>query len=1072
MTFWMYRDNGFNTNTDRIDVLVNTSSSITGALNLGTINRSRQLSPAVATVGWYQYSFVIPNSFSGASNFIFFRASGNYGNDIYLDDVQITSVAAPPTPTQDPTPPTCSAGTTIDIAGTPEAGSVWYWQTSSTGTSTASPYTGAMTVTSNGTYFVRSFNSTLNVWSPASSITISNFPLATPPPAPVALQNPACAPGTTISVAPAPAGMEYYWQGTNSAGVDNSNNASTPYTVTTSGTYYVAAYDPSTQCWSNTTGITVVVDSYVPPAPIVAQDIFNICSGTPSLEISAVEAPLSQVYTYSFGTNIISSGDGILSLPINIPAFGYGAVINSATLNLTNVNAINGSWRSEIRVGLSGIHTLAPTAISAAGSGGLVSPDPVLNLTGFTTSGGVLNLNLSESYNDFGVDDATFGSATLVLNVTYPSMSINWYDMATGGAVVGSGTPFETIGTTVMPTATLGSHEFYAGFVAGGCTSTSRTLVTVNVVDVNAELDSIDVTCNGGNNGSFTLGSVECGMQPFTYSVNGGAFGGIPTDLTAGVYSVVIMDDNGLVSAPIMVVVNEPLAPQNLNAINTNYFSTDLSWTPQGNETQWIVEYGPAGFTPGTGIIQTVSTSTITITGLTEATDYEFYVVAVCGAGSDVAGPSAFSTNQGYFTSDNECGPGFTDISTSGTPQLVADESGFGVTLPFTFNYQGISTSQLTIYDNGALLVGTLTGTADFTNGTMAAAANGLYPFWDDLDAGTIYTQTIGVAPNRQFIAQWHERPHFVAVGGQNVTFQVIIQEADGEIYFLYEDVVFGGSQSINDFGGSATVGVAGPTTDIQLSYNNSSYLQDNSCVHFYYALCPKPTNLAFVAGADEASIDWNAGLYGETDWTIIYGPTGFDPLTSGTTITTGSSDALIIGLDQMTTYDVYIYSECTADNLTSEGLFGTFTTLPFCADPISIGGTSAVDSIFANWNWTESSPTYPIQGFNIQYGMNGFDLYSEGTIVAANGVNFTDTVADAALLSGGVYQIYVQAVCTTGDTSNFAGPITITMPLTNDGTCSPENLPVDGTVNYFNNAGATVQTGESTIAPPNTGAQ
>jgi hypothetical protein len=46
----------------------------------------------------------------------------------------------------------------------------------------------------------------------------------------------------------------------------------------------------------------------------------------------------------------------------------------------------------------------------------------------------------------------------------------------------------------------------------------------------------------------------------------------------------------------------------------------------------------------------------------------------------------------------------------------------------------------------------------------------------------------------------------------------------------------------------------------------------------------------------------------------------------------------------------------------------------------------------------------------------------------------------------------------------------TFIMPLTNDTTCLAEMLPVDGSVMILNNAGATIDPGETAIAPPATG--
>jgi hypothetical protein len=219
----------------------------------------------------------------------------------------------------------------------------------------------------------------------------------------------------------------------------------------------------------------------------------------------------------------------------------------------------------------------------------------------------------------------------------------------------------------------------------------------------------------------------------------------------------------------------------------------------------------------------------------------------------------------------------------------------------------------------------------------------------------------------------------------------------------------------------------------------------------------------------DEAAFTWSAGLSNETNWTVIYGPDGFDPTTSGTTINTTVGSAVLPNLIQNTQYDVYIYADCSPI-LQSSGLVGTFLTPPFCANPTNMINTVAVDSIFSSWNWTAYSPTYQVTSFNIVYGQPGYDPYIGGTEITVDN-NLNDTIADATLLASGVYQLYVQAVCGQ-DTSTYVGPFTITMPLSNDTVCGAQMLPVDGVSYVFNNTGATVTAGENTIAPPTTGAQ
>jgi hypothetical protein len=535
----------------------------------------------------------------------------------------------------------------------------------------------------------------------------------------------------------------------------------------------------------------------------------------------------------------------------------------------------------------------------------------------------------------------------------------------------------------------------------------------------------------------------------------------------------ICLDDIGVVEAPTCPT------PSGLTLNGSDLTSATFTWIPGFSETDWQMEYGTPGFTPGTGAgTASLTTNNVneTVSGLASNQFYEMYVRAVCSVGdtSGFVGPISFNTfNQGlYMDADNACGPGFIDISATGALNSLGDDGEVSATMPFTLLYQGAPYSDMTIGSNGALVLGTTTAQVGFSNQGMASSADGLYPFWDDLGPESnpsdgVYFEATGTAPNQQFIVQWN-KPH-LGGNGQSYIFQAIIDEATNEIYYVYNVISVG--DGFNDYGGSATIGVAGPNQDIELSFNNQQYLTDNTCAHFYYTDCPNPTGFtATYINSTDAGITWNAGLASEANWTIIYGPSGFDPTLTGTTINSGSNVAVLTGLIDITDYDVYIFADCDPGVLQSTGgLFGTFTTPPNCSDIAALNTATAEDSLFTDWLWTESSGvgTYPSTSFNVQYGPLGFNLYSGTTVAADN--NYTDTTFDAAFLAGGVYEVYVQAVCGT-DTSNFVGPISFTMPLTNDSTCFAEALTVDGTAYTFDNTGATTDINEATIAPPSTG--
>lgn len=115
-------------------------------------------------------------------------------------------------------------------------------------------------------------------------------------------------------------------------------------------------------------------------------------------------------------------------------------------------------------------------------------------------------------------------------------------------------------------------------------------------------------------------------------------------------------------------------APTALTSSNLTSTSADLNWTENGGATQWTIEYGPTGFTPGTGTVVVVSSKPYTLSPLTVATTYQFYVTANCGGGngnSTQSGPASFSTTLDCSTA--------TAIAACGAPVTATITSGNGV---------------------------------------------------------------------------------------------------------------------------------------------------------------------------------------------------------------------------------------------------------------------------------------------------------------------------------------------------------------------------------------------------------
>ena len=523
-------------------------------------------------------------------------------------------------------------------------------------------------------------------------------------------------------------------------------------------------------------------------------------------------------------------------------------------------------------------------------------------------------------------------------------------------------------------------------------------------------------------------------------------------------------------------VTAPPTCPQptNFSLVQASLIDAQVSWTAGGTETQWQIQYGPQGFALGTGTILNVTANPYTISGLTPNSFYQAYIRAVCTAGDSSYWTPALSFNtfnQGqYIDWNTECPTGgFQDISTTGTAANLAYLGEAGITLPFPLLYEGALFTNATIGNNGGMKLGTMTAQVNL----VMEAGNGLYPFIQQLytsypvGSGGVFYQQVGTSPNSKFIVQWKNLPHWNSpVFPDGASFELIIEETTNEIYYVYDDVLMG--SPLWDYGQDAEIGVRG-SQNVNVSMNNSSYLQNNSCVHFYYTNCPKPSNLiASYIAPDQAQYTWTASAANETSWTIIYGPEGFDPTTGGTTLTSNTTSILLSNLTPLQSYDVYVYSECSA-GLTSDGLFTNFTAPPFCSNPTSFAATAGIDSLMSSWFWTPYTTMFPSTGFNIQVVAQDSALYT-GIVYAVDN-NFNDTTLNSAWYPGQAIDVYVQAVCGQ-DTSAYVGPISLIMPITNDNICGAEPITLNAPGILYNNTGATVDQAENAIAPTITGLQ
>ncbi|MBX3025689.1 hypothetical protein KF840_12350 [bacterium] len=223
-----------------------------------------------------------------------------------------------------------------------------------------------------------------------------------------------------------------------------------------------------------------------------------------------------------------------------------------------------------------------------------------------------------------------------------------------------------------------------------------------------------------------------------------------------------------------------------------------------------------------------------------------FAAMLAGAAGATTIGPDTFG-----FTATNAAPFSFEDISGTGTRVLASSDDDFvAVPIGFTFNFYGASYTSLYASSNGLITFGA--GNISFANDNLTTAAaptqappNDLpliAPLWDDwynggTGADAVYYETLGSAPSRRLVIQWHITAGCCAANppaADFITFEAILYEGSGKILVQYLDATTTNSYS---HGASATVGirdVGGQSNGRNLQWSlNSNVINDGTTVLF-----------------------------------------------------------------------------------------------------------------------------------------------------------------------------------------------------------------------------------------------
>src|SRR5690554_5224318 len=454
-------------------------------------------------------------------------------------------------------------------------------------------------------------------------------------------------------------------------------------------------------------------------------------------------------------------------------------------------------------------------------------------------------------------------------------------------------------------------------------------------------------------------------------------------------------------------------APYDLASSDEGKFGATVSWNDSISAPSFIVEYGPAGFTPGTGTTVTVADTFAVLTGLISDQDYDYYVSGEC---SD----ATFSSQvKGSFTTLVACA--------KPTSLALVEKTESSVELTWMVPVGGAPTFTV---EYGPVGFDLGTGTT-FTAPPMVITgldSDTEYDFYVIAECGGTNGSSQPVGPIMVKTDIACEQPTNIVVSDIEPNSVVITWDGHSATNWVieYDTLGFTQGSSVNPVVNTGTIPYTLTGLDPEATYSiyvwadcGGGELSSVSGPVSFTTLtaCPVPTNLTVSdIGADTAVVAWDA--HGTTNWVIEFDTLGFTP-GNGTSIIENTTDNpfTLTGLSPEQTYDVYVWADCGTDGLSDTLGPINFTTQPVCPAPTNLV-VSGIGADTAVVTWDGNGTT----SWVIEYGITGFGL-GNGTSLPT-----TDNPETLTGLSPEtVHSVYIWADCGTDGLSDTLGPINFT---------------------------------------------
>lgn len=691
---------------------------------------------------------VMLSAFAGQSNAQFrFRSYSGYGNNVYLDDINLnfTPSSNPPVANFTASATTVCAGSSITFTDqSTNSPTTWSWSFPGGTPSTSTSQNPTVVYNTAGTYAV-----TLTAANAAGSDgeTKTAYITVNASPSVAAVSTPSSICVGSSSTLTATGASTYSWSpaGTLSGTTGNSVTA----TPTSTTTYTVTG--TSSGC-TKTATIAVTVNPL--PTVSVTPSSTNICTGgTATLTVSGAT---SATWSPSAGLSS-TSGLTVTASPTATTTYTVtGTNANGCSNTATAVVSVTGALTVSISPSTVAICSGASTQLTASGAT-TYNWSPSTGLSGTTTATVNASPTSTITYTVTGTSGSCTATATRVVTVN-PNPTIT----ATGSTAICSGssatlnatgagtsgtynwTPTATLspstGNQVSATPTSTTTYTVTGTNSNGCKSTSTAVITVNQLP-NVVASGGTSICNGSSATLTATGAATYNWSPAVTLNSATGQTVVATPASTTTYTVTGTSSSGCSKTATVAVTVKPVPSVQATASSTSVCAGSSTVITSSGATTYSWSPGASlNTTTGATVTATpASTTTYTVSGTTNGCTSSSTVVisvnsvpaitmtgssSICSGGSTQLVASGAGTNGSYYWSPSASLSSSSGNSVTASP---ASTTTYTVTGTSSAGCYSTSTGVVTVTQNPSITAGPSTTICSGTSAQLSATGASTY---------------------------------------------------------------------------------------------------------------------------------------------------------------------------------------------------------------------------------------------------------------------------------------------------------------------------------------------------------